>query len=92
MSTDALITKSKTHAYKLKTKENLSDNYNAISVDIFSPKTNIGKNSWYFINSLRLLKICCLHKKSNGQLPLKGTVMQIEKTLKNDCLRVLKLF
>ena len=33
-------------------KNNISANYNAISIDRFPSKTKIGKNSWYFNNSL----------------------------------------
>ena len=33
-------------------KKNISDNDNAISIDRFSSKTKIWKDSWYFNNSL----------------------------------------
>ena len=55
-------------------KNNISANYNNISVGKFSSKTKIGKNSWYFyvsLTSLQLQKgLALLIKKPKEQLLL----------------------
>ena len=56
-------------------KKNISDNFNAISIDRFSSKTKIGKNSWYFSNSF----LC----KSDLSSPTKGLFSSL-KSQKNN--------